>query len=60
MRLALLAPDIVEAIVRGEEPSGVSLERLVKGMPVLWEEQREELGFENTETRWTQRWTVAR
>ena len=41
MRLALLAPDIVEAIVRGEEPSGLSLEGLVKGMPVLWEEQRE-------------------
>ena len=45
MRLALLAPDIVEAIVRGEEPSGLSLERLVKGMPVVWEEQRETLGL---------------
>ncbi len=45
MRLALLAPDIVEAIVRGEEPSGASLERLVKGMPVLWEEQRERFRF---------------
>ena len=33
MRLALLAPDIVEAILRGQEPSGLSLERLVKGMP---------------------------
>ena len=41
MRLTLLAPDIVEAIVRGEEPSGLSLERLLKGMPVVWEEQRE-------------------
>ena len=45
MRLALLAPDIVEAIVRGEEPSGLSLERLVKGMPSVWEEQREAFGF---------------
>ncbi len=44
-RLALLAPDIVEAIVRGEEPSGLSLERLVKWMPMVWEEQREGLGF---------------
>ena len=41
MRLALLAPDIVDAIVRGDEPSGLSLEGLVKGMPMVWEEQRE-------------------
>ena len=45
MRLTLLAPDIVEAIVEGREPSGLSLERLVKEMPVAWAEQREELGF---------------
>ena len=45
MRLALLAPDIVEAIVRGEEPSGMSLEGLTKVMPTLWEEQRERFGF---------------
>ena len=47
MRLALLAPEIVEAIVEGREPSGLSLERLVKGMPVVWAEQRERLGFGN-------------
>ncbi len=40
LRLALLAPDIVEAIVRGDEPSGLSLERLVMGMPMVWAEQR--------------------
>ncbi len=45
MRLALLAPDIVEAIVEGREPSGLSLERLVKGVPVVWEEQRSQFGF---------------
>ena len=45
MRLALSAPDIVEAIVRGEEPSGLSLERLVKGVPMLWAEQRVWIGF---------------
>ena len=44
MRLTLLAPDIVEAIVEGREPNGLSLERLVKGMPVVWEEQRERFG----------------
>ncbi len=43
MRLALLAPDIVEAIVRGEEPGGLSLQRLVKRMPAVWAEQRERL-----------------
>ena len=45
MRLALLAPDIVEAIVDGREPSGLSLERLVKGLPVVWEEQRQLFGL---------------
>ncbi len=43
--LACLAPDIVEAIVRGEEPSGTSLEKLVKGVPMAWEEQRGQFGL---------------
>ena len=38
--LATLAPDFVEAIVAGTEPSGLSVEALVKGMPMGWEEQR--------------------
>ncbi len=46
MRLALLAPDIVEAIVRGEEPSGLSLEKLLKGIPIVWAKQRESFGFD--------------
>jgi len=29
----------------GNEPSGLSLARLTKPFPVLWEEQRRELGF---------------
>ena len=45
MRLTLLAPVIVEAIAEGREPSGLSLERLVKRMPMLWEEQRRRFGF---------------
>lgn len=41
LRLTLLAPDIVEAILMGEEPSGLSLTRLTKrGMPVMWGEQQ--------------------
>ena len=45
LNLACLAPEIVEAIVAGREPSGLSLEKLVKGMPMPWEEQRERFGF---------------
>jgi hypothetical protein len=40
-----LAPDLVMAIIEGREPSGLSLERLVKGVPMGWEEQRERLGL---------------
>ncbi len=46
LRLTLLAPDIVETIVEGREPSGLSIEDLMKA-PVLWEEQRRRLGFDS-------------
>jgi hypothetical protein len=39
LRFTLLAPDIVEAILRGDEPSGLSFRKLGK-IPVLWIEQR--------------------
>ena len=39
-RLALLAPDIVDAILAGTLNQSVMLDRLEKGMPVGWEEQR--------------------
>jgi 16S rRNA U516 pseudouridylate synthase RsuA-like enzyme len=42
LRLSLLAPDIVEAILDGAEPSGLSLEKLYRA-PMEWERQREEL-----------------
>lgn len=42
LNLALLAPDIVEAIVMGREPDGLSLEKLCR-LPVEWEEQRQAL-----------------
>jgi len=35
-----LAPDIIEAILRGDEPDGLSLEKLRKNLPVRWDEQR--------------------
>jgi hypothetical protein len=41
LRLTRLAPDIIEAILRGDEPDGLSLEKLRKNLPVRWDEQRE-------------------
>ena len=49
MRLTLLAPDIVQAVVRGEEPSGMSLEQLMKQLPIFWDEQRAPLGVNLSE-----------
>jgi len=40
LSLTLLAPDIIAAILAGNEPSGLSLARLTRGMPVRWDEQR--------------------
>ena len=40
LRLTLLAPDIIEAVLTGREPSGLSLERLVKTLPLDWSVQR--------------------
>ena len=45
--LTLLAPDIIEALLDGREPDGLSLKKLTsKSLPLLWEEQRKEFGFE--------------
>jgi hypothetical protein len=43
LRLALLAPDIVEAILGGWADQRVMLKRLERPLPVAWEEQREYL-----------------
>jgi hypothetical protein len=40
LRLALLAPDIVEAILAGMEDQAVMLEQLERPLPMRWEEQR--------------------
>ena len=40
LRLTLLAPDIVEAIVDGRQPPALALARLMKPFPAAWEEQR--------------------
>lgn len=44
-RLALLAPDIVEAILDGHQPRTLQLADLMDDMPVQWERQREMFGF---------------
>jgi hypothetical protein len=40
LRLALLAPDMVEAILAGTEDQAVMLEQLERPLPMSWEEQR--------------------
>ena len=45
LNLTLLTPDIIQAILAGNEPSGVSLEKLTKNLPLDWGEQRKALGF---------------
>lgn len=45
LRLTLLAPDIVEAILNGRQPAGAQLERLLKPLPVIWADQHGQLGF---------------
>ena len=44
LRLTLLAPDIVEAILGGRQPAGLQLDRMVKRFPVEWRAQRQVLG----------------
>ena len=40
LRLALLAPDIVEAILAGKTNQTLMLERLERLLPASWDEQR--------------------
>jgi hypothetical protein len=42
LRLTLLAPDIVEAILDGRQSPEMTLARLVEPFPVVWEDQRRE------------------
>jgi hypothetical protein len=43
LRLTLLAPDIVEAILHGQQPQGTALPGLMEPFPVEWVEQRRAL-----------------
>ena len=39
LRLTLLAPDIVEAVLDGRQPEDVTLATAMAGVPVVWEQQ---------------------
>ena len=46
LRLAYLAPDIIEAILAGRQPGELTLARLLKiDLPLDWHAQREALRF---------------
>ena len=45
LRLTLLAPDIVEAILSGRQAAGLQLDRLLRRFPVGWREQAEMLTY---------------
>ena len=48
LRLTLLAPDIVEAILDGRQPAELQLDDLLAGFPLGWPRQRHGLlGIEN-------------
>jgi hypothetical protein len=43
LRLALLAPDLVEAVLSGRRDQGMMLEHLERRLPADWQEQQEQL-----------------
>jgi hypothetical protein len=40
MRLSLLSPDIVDAIMDGRQPASVTLANMMEPFPLNWQEQR--------------------
>jgi hypothetical protein len=46
LRLTLIAPDIIEAILSGRQPSTLQLDDLLRPLPSAWERQRSELGVQ--------------
>ena len=43
LRLVLLAPEIVEAIMDGRQPAELQLDDLLNGFPLEWDRQRDSL-----------------
>ena len=46
LRLTLLAPEIVHAILTGTLPDDIGVEDLRQSLPVLWSEQKKVLNME--------------
>jgi hypothetical protein len=44
MRLTLLAPPIIEAILNGRQPDTITLPGLMEGVPAAWDAQRHRFG----------------
>lgn len=40
IRLSMLAPSIIESVIRGDYPANISVNSTRKSVPDLWEEQR--------------------
>ena len=52
LRLTLLSPDIVEAIVTGRQPGTLQVDYFLKPLPSLWQQQKSILGWaQPTSTR---------
>jgi hypothetical protein len=43
LRLTLIAPDIIEAILTGRQPSTLQLDDLLKPLPAAWSQQHSRL-----------------
>ena len=50
LRLTLLAPDIVEAILDGRQPRALEVRALMRPVPQSWKEQRVVLGVTSEPT----------
>jgi hypothetical protein len=50
LRLALLAPDIVESILDGRQPPMLQFEALRRSLPLVWEDQRKAIRGEEQAT----------
>ena len=51
MRLNMLAPDIIEAVLDGTQPRTLTLQNIVRGFPVSWKEQRALYGFSDPQMK---------
>src|SRR5882724_12079192 len=50
LRLTLLAPEIVEAITSGQQPSTLQVDDLLKPLPARWQQQKSTLYGQQTPT----------